>query len=35
LAVDAGVMCCSPARAGLEVVFETMALTPPISTKAY
>lgn len=35
LAVDAGVMCCSPSRAGLEVLFEEMALTPPISTKAY
>ena len=35
LTVDAGVMCCSPSRAGLEVVFEKMALTPPISTEAY
>lgn len=35
LAVDAGVMCCSPSRAGLEVVFEAVALTAPISTEAY
>ena len=35
LAVDAGVMCCSPSRAGLEVVFENVALTQPISTEAY
>ena len=35
LTVDAGVMCCSPSRAGLQVLFEKMALTPPISTEAY
>ncbi|MES2435877.1 MAG: DUF1349 domain-containing protein [Pseudomonadota bacterium] len=35
LSVDAGVMCCSPSRAGLEVLFEKMALTAPISTEAY
>lgn len=35
LSVDAGVMCCSPSRAGLQVLFENMALTPPISTEAY
>ncbi len=35
LAVAAGVMCCSPSRAGLEVLFENLALTRPISTEAY
>ncbi|GLS86022.1 hypothetical protein GCM10010873_09960 [Cypionkella aquatica] len=35
LAVEAGVMCCSPSRAGLQVLFENVALTSPFSTKAY
>lgn len=35
LAVDAGVMCCSPSRAGLKVVFEAMALGVPVATEAY
>ena len=35
LGVTVGPMCCSPSRAGLEVVFEAYSLTPPISMEPY
>jgi hypothetical protein len=35
LTVDAGIMCCSPSRAGLEVLFESYNLTAPVSTEPY